>query len=98
MTEESTPLHDEAPAPKRKRRARGFTASLDTAKEGIDGAPEPDLETQSWEEPASTAQDQALASDDSTTHFGFVVPVRAVTGGKDATAKRGVKKAKHLSR
>lgn len=104
MTEEITPLHEEVSGedstPKRKKRARGFSAPTESTSEITEEAlvQEPQPEPQPEPEPAPVIEEPQLAVEEPTSHFGFVVPVRAVVGRKNTEAKRGVKRAGRLSR
>lgn len=106
MTEEITTLHEEVfaedSAPKRKKRARGFSASPEPIVEDVEAAlasePEPQPEPQPEPVPAPVVEEPQLVIEEPITNFGFVVPVRAVVGRKNTDAKRGIKRAGHLSR
>jgi len=102
MTEEITTLHEEVSvedsAPKRKKRARGFSASPEPVVEDVEVALALEPEPQPQPEPTPVVEKPQPAVEEPTLNFGFVVPVRAVVGRKNTDAKRGVKRAGRLSR
>lgn len=102
MTEEITPLHEEVSAedsaPKRKKRARGFSASPEPVVEDVEVTLTSEPEPQPEPEPTPVVEEPQPAAEEPTQNFGFVVPVRAVVGRKNTEAKRGVKRAGRLSR
>lgn len=106
MTEEITTLHEEVSAedsaPKRKKRARGFSASPEPVMEDVEVVltPESEPQPEPHPEPMSilVVEEPQPVIEEPTTNFGFVVPVRAVVGRKNTDAKRGVKRAERLSR